>query len=104
MAAEIKAVVFRTPRLYATKEFFVQKLGLVIQEYSATHFVIHSKAIRLLFVEADHDLKIELYMRKKKSHSAENKLILHTARSDSRLSRCEDPNGIQIIITGPPDQ
>jgi hypothetical protein len=48
MTTEIKAVVFKTSQLKATKEFFVSKLGIAIEESSITHFVIHSKKIRLL--------------------------------------------------------
>jgi hypothetical protein len=98
MPTEIKAIVFKTPRLQATKEFYATKLGLVIKEYSATHFVIHSKGIRLLFVDGDHDFEVELYVRKKLGASVENKLILHSMHSNSRLSNDEDPNGIKIII------
>jgi hypothetical protein len=98
MPVEIKAVVFKTPELQATKEFFVTKLGLVIKEYSVTHFVIHSKGIRLLFVDADHEPEVEMYVRKKLSASVENKLILHPMHRNPRLLNCADPNGIKIII------
>jgi hypothetical protein len=98
MPTEIKAIVFKTPRLQSTKEFYAKKLGLVIKEYSATHFVIHSKGIRLLFVDGEPDFEVALYVRKNLSASEENKLILHSMRGNSRLSNDVDPNGIKITI------
>ena len=62
MAPEIKAVVFRTGRLKATMAFFKDQLGFSIREYSATHFVIHSKGIRLLFVDLAGDPEVEIYL------------------------------------------
>jgi hypothetical protein len=82
MKPEIKAVVFRTPRLTATKVFFTNQLGLTIREYSATHFVIHSKGIRILFVESKGDPEVEIYL----GNSPLKKLIV-----------LEDPNHIKII-------
>ena len=80
MPAEIKAVVFRTSKLKETKEFFIAKLGVAIKEYSMTHFVIHSRGIRLLFVESDNDLEVELYVSKVFSPPGENNLTLHGAQ------------------------
>jgi hypothetical protein len=99
MAAEIKAVVFKTPKLKETKIFFTSELGFVIKESSVTHFVIHSKGIRLLFVESGNDLEVELYLSKVLSSSDENNLTLHSSPKNSGLAFCEDPNGIKIIIS-----
>jgi catechol-2,3-dioxygenase len=99
MPTELKAVVFRTSKLKETKDFFVNELGMAIKESSATHFVIHSKSIRLLFVESDNDLEVELYLSKSLSASHENNLTLHSATKIPGLTICEDPNSIQIIIS-----
>ena len=99
MAAKIKAVVFRTSRLKETKEFFIATLGVAIKESSMTHFVIHSKGIRLLFVESDNDLEVELYLSKILNPSGENNLTLHSNPKIPELIICEDPNGIKIIIS-----
>jgi hypothetical protein len=98
MPTELKAVVFRTSKLKETKDFFVE-LGMAIKESSVTHFVIHSKGIRLLFVESDNDLQVELYLSKSLSRSHENNLTLHSSTKNPGLTICEDPNGIQIIIS-----
>jgi catechol 2,3-dioxygenase-like lactoylglutathione lyase family enzyme len=99
MPTELKAVVFRTSKLKETKDFFVAKLGMVIKESSVTHFVIHSKGIRLLFVESDNDLEVELYSSKSVNHSHENNLKLHSGLKIPGLATCKDPNGIKIIIS-----
>jgi hypothetical protein len=90
MAVEIKAVVFKTCNLKATKEFFASTLRITIKESSTTHFVIHSKGIRLLFVESDKDFEVELY-----TSSKAEELIA----KNSEIRKCEDPNGIKIIIS-----
>jgi hypothetical protein len=84
MKPQIKAVVFRTPRLTATKAFFMDQLEIPIAEYSATHFVIHSKGVRLLFVETTGDPEVEMYF----GNTAAKKLTVQ-----------EDPNHIKIIIS-----
>jgi hypothetical protein len=96
MRTEIKAVVFRTPQLKFTKEFFASKLGIAIKESSITHFVIHSNGIRILFVEADNNFEVELYVQKRLSGSVKNKLSLHPIPP---LTIFEDPNSIKIIIS-----
>jgi len=90
MATKIKAVVFRTSQLKTTKDFFATKLGFVIKESSVTHFVIHSKGIRLLFVESNNDVEAELYMS--------SKLEQHITKTQTLTER-RDPNGIKIIIS-----
>lgn len=99
MTTEIIAVVFRTSKLKATKEFFSSKLGIAIKESSITHFVIHSKKIRLLFVESDDNFEVELYVRKRSGASEKNKLTLYPIPA---LSIFEDPNNIKIIISETP--
>jgi hypothetical protein len=99
MPTELKAVVFRTSKLKETKDFFVAELGMAIKESSVTHFVIHSKGIRLLFVESDKDLEVELYLSKVFSATAENNLTLHSIKKIPELTIREDPNGIKIIIS-----
>ena len=80
----IKAVVFRTSRLTATKAFFKDQLGFPLRENSATHFVIHSKGIRLLFVESTGDPEVEIYLG---------------STPLAKLTVLEDPNHIKIIIS-----
>jgi hypothetical protein len=89
MAVEIKAVVFKACNLKATKEFFASTLGITIKESSTTHFVIHSKGIRLLFVESDKDFEVELF-----TSNRSEQLVT----KNSGIRKCEDPNGIKIII------
>jgi hypothetical protein len=84
MKPEIKAVEFRTSRIAATKTFFIDRLGFAVREYSATHFVIHSRGVRLLFVESTGDPEVEIYL--------DNALA-------ERLTVLEDPNHIKIIIS-----
>jgi catechol-2,3-dioxygenase len=98
MPIELKAVVFKTSRLKETEDFFIHELGFVIKESSITHFVIHAKGIRILFVEFDNDLEVELYLSKSLSPSQENNLTLHSNTKIPRLTICKDPNRIKIII------
>lgn len=90
MATKIKAIVFRTSQLKATKEFFTAKLGFIIKESSVTHFVIHSKSIRILFIESKKDFEVELYLSSK---------VEQSVAKDQGLKKCEAPNGIKIIIS-----
>jgi catechol 2,3-dioxygenase-like lactoylglutathione lyase family enzyme len=99
MLTKLSAVVFRTSKLKETKDFFFNKLGIAIKESSVTHFVIHSNGIRLLFVESDNDLEVELYLSKVLKSDAENKLTLHSTLKTPGFTICEDPNGIKIIIS-----
>jgi catechol-2,3-dioxygenase len=80
----LKAVVLKTPRLKETLSFFIDHLGFVVKESSPTHFVIHSQGIRILFVESNEGLEIELYVTEKKA----KELFVH-----------EDPNHIKIIVS-----
>ena len=84
MNAHLKAIVLKTPRLRETLSFFVDRFGFTITESSPTHFVIHSKGIRILFVESKNDLEIELYL----SHKSAKELFVQ-----------EDPNQIKIIVS-----
>jgi hypothetical protein len=98
VATEIKAVVFKTSQLKTTKEFFVSKLGMAIKESSVTHFVIHSKGIRILFVESGNNFEVELYVCKRSGASVKNNLALHPIIKKAALSIVEDPNNMKIII------
>jgi catechol-2,3-dioxygenase len=80
----LKAIVLKTSRLKETQDFFETSLGMKIEESSITHFVIHAKGIRVLFVESNNGMEVELYLTKK---SAEG------------LTVQEDPNHIKIIIS-----
>jgi hypothetical protein len=88
MNPAIRAVVFRTCKLAATKAFFIGELGFPIRESSPTHFVIHSKGIRLLFVESAGEPEVEIYLG-------------NTAAE--RLTVLEDPNHIKIIMSQHPN-
>lgn len=85
MKPEIKAVVFRTSRLTATKCFFKDRLGLRISESSATHFVIHSKGVRIVFItsEGGPTPEVEIYLGDTPA---------------AKLTVLEDPNHIKIVI------
>jgi catechol-2,3-dioxygenase len=80
----LKAVVLKTSRLRETQVFFGTSLGMKIEESSLTHFVIYAKGIRILFVESNDDLEVELYF---------------TQKSVEGLTVLEDPNQIKIIIS-----
>ena len=84
MRTILKAVVLKTCRLRKTQDFFETSLGMKIEESSITHFVIYAKGIRILFVESNDDLAVELYF---------------TQKSAEGLSVQEDPNQIKIIIS-----
>ena len=79
-----KAIVLKTPRFKETLSFFVDQLGITIKESSPTHFVIHSEGIRILFIDSNNKLEIELYL---------------TQKSTKGLFVQEDPNHIKIIVT-----
>ncbi len=82
MRPEIKAVVLRTSGLAATKAFYIHQLGLSIRESSATHFVIHSKGIRLLFVEdTGGGPEVEMYI----ANGPAKKLVVLTLWRESFL-------------------
>jgi hypothetical protein len=80
----LKAIVFKTPHLKETLAFFIDQLGFIIKEASPTHFVIHSKGIRILFVESNDDMEIELYL---------------IQRSTKEIFVQEDPNHIKVVIS-----
>jgi hypothetical protein len=82
--SDLKAVVFRTPRLGETKNFFETSLGMKIRESSLTHFVIYAEGLRILFIESNTSLEVELYLSKK---------------SSGNLTVLQDPNQIKVIIS-----
>ncbi len=84
MKAEIKAVVFKTPRLVETKDFYSKKLGLKIVEHSSYHFVIDVAGLRLLFIKSK-EVEIEMYI----SRGVTGRL------NDVDIQK--DVNGIKII-------
>jgi hypothetical protein len=55
-----------------------------IEESSITHFVIYANGIRVLFVDSNNGLEVEIYLTKK---STEELIVL------------KDPNQIKIIIS-----
>jgi catechol-2,3-dioxygenase len=81
---DLKAVVFKTSRLRETKNFFETIPGMKIRESSLTHFVIYAEGLRVLFVESNNTLEVELYLSKK---------------SAEVLTVREDPNQIKIIVS-----
>jgi hypothetical protein len=80
----IKALVFKTSQLKATREFFQHHLQVPLSEISARHFVITVNGLRIVFMESNEDLSIEIYTE--------------TDRAIN-LSQVEDPNGIKVILT-----
>lgn len=99
MAPQIKAVVFKTSRLKATKDFFGSKLGFMIKESSPTHFVIGSKGIRVLFIASDIDFEAELYVVRGGNSPGKNSRAEPSVLSKPSLTSCEDPNNIKIIFS-----
>jgi catechol-2,3-dioxygenase len=96
MRAEIKAIVFKTTQLKATRDFFENILKLQIKESSARHFVLYSKSIRVVFVESLHDFGVEIFIKGRSDHFSKE------VRSDLTIAdfkNCRDPNGISIMIT-----
>jgi hypothetical protein len=79
----LKAIVLKTPRLKETLAFFTGELGFMIKESSPTHFVIHSEAIRILFVESNKCLGVEFYL---------------TPKSAGDIIVLKDPNQIKIVV------
>jgi catechol-2,3-dioxygenase len=82
MQTKIKAVVFKTPRLRETEEFYARELGLKIIESSNYHFVIDAH-LRLIFMKGK-NMEVEMYL----------------SRSTGKLNDVDiqkDVNGIKII-------
>ena len=84
MKPSLKAIVLKTPHIKETLAFFIDQLGFNIRESSPTHFVIHSKGIRILFVKSNNGMELELYL---------------TQGSSNEIFIQEDPNQIKIIIS-----
>lgn len=84
MKPRLKAVVLKTSQLRETQDFFETTLRMNIVESSITHFVIYANGIRILFVDSNNGLEVEIYLTKK---SAEELIVL------------KDPNQIKIIIS-----
>jgi hypothetical protein len=99
MPAKIKAIVFKTPQLNASRVFFESVLKRPVNESSERHFVIYSKNIRLVFVESTSGFDVEMYL-KGGLENAPEKLL-----PDSAIPGFEsytDPNGIRIIVSRHP--
>ncbi|RYU91901.1 hypothetical protein EWM62_00205 [Mucilaginibacter terrigena] len=87
MPATIKAVVFKTPQLKASRMFFEEVLKLPIKESSVRHFVIYSKGIRLVFVESLSNFEVEIYINDPSKSPTIPDLENYT-----------DSNGIRVVI------
>lgn len=81
MKPYLKALVLKTSRFSETQNFFERNLGMKIVESSASHFVIHTKGVRILFVASNHQLEVEFYL----------------TRSIESLTVQADPNQIKIV-------
>lgn len=82
MSSRIISVVLRTKILDTPKLFFENNLGFKIKEYSHQHFVIHTKGIRIVFLESETELEPELYI-------------------ETDITNCSnlfDPNGIKLYL------
>jgi len=97
MASRIKAIVFKTKQLQATRNFFNSIPGLRISEASAQHFVVHSKGIRLVFLESANGFEIELYVQ---DGAGKDTKEIKPDLSSADFSSYKDPNGITIVIAG----
>jgi catechol-2,3-dioxygenase len=95
MPSDIKAIVFKTTQLKATKDFFENILKLQIKESSARHFVLYSKSIRVVFVETPNDFEVEMYVNDKTNHLT---AALTGETTDALFRSYKDPNGIHVII------
>jgi catechol-2,3-dioxygenase len=95
MPADIKAIVFKTTQLKATKDFFENILKLQIKESSARHFVLYSKSIRMVFVETPNDFEVEMYINDK---SIQNAKEMPPGIAIADFKSYKDPNGMRIII------
>lgn len=82
MASDLKSVVLRTQKLSTTKLFFENILGFKIKESSYQHFVVHTKGVRIVFLESETELDIELYIDSNTINS----------------TNLTDPNGIKLIV------
>lgn len=94
MAAGIKAIVFKTTQLDATRQFFESVLRLPLKEVSPQHFVVHSKGIRMVFLNTDKEFEVEFLVNEKPQNNQETKL----KGEPTCFSSCKDPNGISIVV------
>jgi hypothetical protein len=96
MPSAIKAIVFKTTQLKATRQFFESILNIQIKEGYARHFVIYSKNIRIVFVESFSDFEVEIYVKDKSNHLPKE---IEPGTPGPDFKSCKDPNGIRIVIT-----
>lgn len=94
MAAEIKAIVFKTPLLKETKLFFENRSDFQIKETSLRHFVIYSKNLRLVFLKSERDFEIEIYTNETEDSIEKG---LNETPDQSSFKTSVDPNGIKVI-------
>jgi len=80
----LQAIVLKTSRFRETRDFFETIPEMKISESSPTHFVIHARGIRVLFVESAKGPEVELYL---------------TDKSASAFRILEDPNKIKIVVS-----
>jgi catechol-2,3-dioxygenase len=82
MDTKIKAIVLRTQKLSATKLFFENDLGFRIKEFSHQHFVVHTKGLRILFLQSENEFGVELYI----------------VSESGNFTSLKDPNDIKIVV------
>jgi len=82
MDTKIKAVVLRTQKLSATKLFFETDLGFIIKEFSPRHFVVHTRGLRVVFIESENEFDVELYIDSESGN----------------FTRLKDPNDVKIVV------
>ncbi len=82
MDTKIKAVVLRTQKLSATKLFFENDLSFRIKEFSHQHFVVHTKGLRILFLQSENEFGVELYIDSESGN----------------FTSLKDPNDIKIVV------
>lgn len=97
MATGIKAVVFKTGKLQATKDFFEKRIGLRITEASAQHFVLQSQGVRIVFLGFSGGFETGFYI-----HEEATRLPKATepGTASADIETCKDPNGISIVTVG----
>ncbi len=94
MPSEIKAVVFKTAMIQATRAFFEHTLHIPIRESSIQHFVIYSKGIRLIFVSSEESFEVEMYLEERVAGSIKQQ---NENPTNTPFISQTDPNGIRVI-------
>jgi hypothetical protein len=94
----IRAIVFKMPRLNESRTFFKNIHAFQFAESSARHFVIVISNIRFVFIETSGDLEIEIYLRGNGRGRVKKEETFMEGNA-AKFQTLREPNGITIIIT-----